>query len=489
MRPLPAAWAILLLAAAGPAAAGPRVTLRMENATLHQVFRRLQSTTGLQFRSQDGAGDDNFKDPAAARRITVDWKEATLGRVIRDLCASFALSASAMGDGGYWFRPGALPRRAEVAVDGVAFSVGGISQQESILLIPGQAQPRVRRSLSLRLVCRAEGGDGDIVGSLTRLTLVDDRGRRYEPRLPAPGNEYAYGLPDERLRTVSIQPWVGEHPKRFQRIEGEVSVFERAEERRFVIPVPAKDVPLEQQLGPVRMVIRRLRTVGRRTEGQFRLSWPASVNVPLSGASAVRIFVRLDGGRMERVYTGYSSGVSDGGDREVDYSFNVEYDTPVTAVEIAAPSQSDPQRKLEFRLEDVVTPWGRPPKLRTAPLNMKPRPAQAVRRPGPRTLPEGYYSTEGGSLRLPDYTGARQGGSLAVQVSLSRRRPDGAWDAPRWVQLDAASEPLRLENLAPGTYRVKVTVWERHPDGNLHRLSAGDRAADVRIEKGVETRL
>lgn len=480
---------VLLAAACGPAAAGPRVTLRLENTTLHQVFRKLQNATGIQLRSQDGAGEPGYRDPTTARRTTVDWKNATMGRVVRDLCGSFGLTASPMGDGGYWFRPGALPRRGEVLVDGVAFSVGGISQQESISLTPGQPQPRVARSVSLRLVCRAEDGDGDIIGPLTRLAIVDDRGRSYEPRLATPGNEYAFGLPDERFRNISIMPWTGEHPGRFRRIEGELTVFERAEEQRFVIPVPAKDVPLEQQQGPLRLALRRARAAGRRLEAQFRLKWPAGVNVALSGGSAVRIFTRLEDGRMERVYSGYNVTSGDGADREVDYAFTVEYDTPVTAVEVAVPLQSGPQRKVAFRLENVITPWGRPPKFRMQPLNLKPRPAPAARRSRTGGLPESYFSLQGGTLVLPPYAQARQDGSLAAQVSLSRRRANGTWDPPRWVQLDTQSDSLRLENLTPGAYRVKVTLWERKPDGSLRRLPAGDRAAEVRILKGTETKL
>src|SRR4051812_27297255 len=141
------AWLLLLLCLAGrPAAAGPRITMDLDGATLDQAFRRLQERTGLVFRSQDGAGDPGYKDLPGAKRVRFVWKEATLGRVVRDLCGSFGLTASAMGDGGFWFRPGALPKRPEVSVDGVAFSVGGISQSEVLTVVPGVDAPQVQRS-------------------------------------------------------------------------------------------------------------------------------------------------------------------------------------------------------------------------------------------------------------------------------------------------------------------------------------------------------
>ena len=42
---------LFLFLAARPAAAGPRITLELDGATLDQAFRRLQEKTGLVFRS------------------------------------------------------------------------------------------------------------------------------------------------------------------------------------------------------------------------------------------------------------------------------------------------------------------------------------------------------------------------------------------------------------------------------------------------------
>jgi hypothetical protein len=319
--------------------------------------------------------------------------------------------------------------------------------------------------------------------------IEDDRGRRYEPQLSTSGNDYGYGLPDERLRSVSIQSWTGEHPRQFRSIEGELSVFDRAEEHRFVVPIPARILPLDRQLGPVRLSVRKLRTAGRRTEAQFRLSWPTGVSVPLSGASTVRVYLRLEN-RLERVYAGYNAALGDGGEWNAEYTFNAEYETPTTALEVAVPVRSGPERKVAFRLENIVTPFGRPPRFRTAPLNMKPRPpVRTGQRSGLPGLPEEYVSPDGGALRLPSISGARMGETVSVQVSLSRRRPDGSWAAPRWVQLEGGSEPLRLESLAPGVYRVRMIAWGRRADGSLRRLPGGERKAEVTIARGTEAKF
>jgi hypothetical protein len=482
-------WGAVVLAilVGAPAFAGPRVTVRSENASLHQILRSLYDATGLQFRSQDGAGEEGYKEPAGARRIKVDWKEAPLGLVVREVCAAFDLTPLSLGDGGYWFRPGVLPKRTEVTADGVAFSVSHISQSESLSFTPGQEKPATQRSLSLRVNCRAEGGDGDIIGPLTRLTLTDENGKAQEARLSTSSYEGSYGLPDERVRSIYLQ-WAGEHAKRLQRIEGEVALYERAEERRFVLPFPAKEPVPDQQQGPIRLKVAKLNVVDRRTEARFRLEWPADTDVPLYGASSVRVLLRLEGGKTQRVYGGIGSGTEDGV-KYAQFDYNVQFDATPTAMEVLVPVRTGNGRKVAFRIENVVMPFGRPPKVRLEPLNMKPRPPATGSRTRPSDVPEAYYDAAGGSLRLPPVPHQTQDESLQIQVGLSRQNTNGSWTANRWVQLEASAEALRLEKLAPGKYRVRLTYWKRQQDGTLKRLPMPEKVSVVEIRKGAEARL
>lgn len=475
----------LTLLSALPAAAGPRVTLKLERASLHQIFLQLRSRTGLQFRSQDGTGEDAYKEPAGAKQVKVEWKDETLGRVIREICAAFDLSAQSMGDGGYWFRPGSLPKRSEVLSGGVAFSLGGISQSESATVTPGTEQPRVQRYTYLRLVCRAEEGDGDLIGALTKFSVTDEAGKVQEVPKAVIRLDSSYGLPDERMRSIGLN-WQGEHPKRLAHVDGELELFDRVEEHRLVVAVPAKTLPVEQQLGAAKISVKKLTTEGRRTECRFTVEWPSNVEVPLNGPGMLRTLLRLENGKTERVWLSSFVQPETPLTRSVQCEFTAEFSSPVASMEILVPTRQSSGKKVSFRIENAVMPFGRSLQLRLAPLNLKVRPTIAGSAGGRRGVPEPFYSRDGGALRVPTPGIREEDAGVEVQVGLSRQAQDGTWSPIRWSQYAATSEPLRLEKLAPGRYRIRVTYWQRRTNQPLKHMSIPDRTAEVVIRKGAE---
>src|SRR5206468_3527535 len=84
--------------------------------------------TRMHFREQSGAGTRGYREPAGGKRAKVDWKDASLGLVVRQLCTAYGLQVSSMGDSGYWFSPGELPKRSEVLANGVGFAVTYVNQ-------------------------------------------------------------------------------------------------------------------------------------------------------------------------------------------------------------------------------------------------------------------------------------------------------------------------------------------------------------------------
>ena len=481
-----ASIAALLLCAA-PAQAGPRVTLKLENATLHEAFRQLSRQTGLQFRSQDGAGDEDYKDPVGAKRSRFDWKNAPLGAVIRELCGAYGVSASAMGDNGFWFQPGPLPKRREVVKDGIAFSIPSISQSESLLLIPGQPKPRVTRGLSIRLAARAEDGDGDVIGPISRLTVTDAGGRTIDATASGT-SESGYGLPDERYRSIYI-PWPAEHAPRLQRIEGEMTLYSQVQEQRFAFPVPLKGGPEEQQSGPVKVKVTKLTHTDRQFSSSFRLTWGKETEVAVFGNGSVRLLAKFEDGRTERIYPQVNQGEL-GGERYAQFELNVSYGKAPALLEVLVPTRTSTGKKIAFRIDDVLLPFGKPLKPRTQPLGMKPRDARGFPRLANRFLPRSFYDSEGGTLLVPPPGAPDPERTTQAVVGISRRNGDGSWTATRWVQVDLGDDAARLPYLSPGTYRLRLQYWQRGDEGTSpRRLPLPERSATVQIQAGKEIAL
>ncbi len=471
-----------------PALAAPRVTLKLEGSTLHGTLKELQRQTGMQFRSQDGAGDEEFKEPIGARKARFEWKGTPLGVVIRDVCGAYGLTASAMGDSGFWFQPGLVAKRNEVLKDGIAFSVSSVTQSETRQIIPGQPKPRIQRNLSMRLVCRAENGDGDVIGPLTRLQITDVAGKTVD--LPSGNvNDGGYGLPDERSRSVSL-PWQGELPKRLLRLEGELTLFNQVQEHRFSYPLGA-GLPPASQSGPVRAEVTQIRQEGRQTRASFKLSWPKDTEVAVYGSSAVRVLLKFETGRTERVYSSIQQ-AEEAGQRTAKFDLNASHEKLPIALEILVPSRTANGRKVAFTLENLTLPFGKPFTPRLQPLAMKARDQRFTRRPGGRGIPGLLYDSSGGTVLVPS-PGAVAEPDTPVQalLALSRQLSDGSWSGSRWVTVDvgteAGDEAARLPYLAAGNYRVRLQYWQRATEKTpAKRIAIPERAATLTVQAGQD---
>lgn len=484
--------ALVMAAALGvsPAAASPRVTLAMESATFHEVIRKLQELTSFTFTSADGAGHRAFQDPPNARRIRVEWKDMPLGLVLRDLCGRFGQNVVSNGDNGFWFQPGALAKRKEVLSGGIAFSLGAIQQLDQTAVVPGGAAPRFQRTLHLSLICRALDGEGDVISGLKRMVLVDEGGKSHQPTAVLPAQDWA-ALPDERSRPITVH-WQGEHARRLQRIEGELNAYSRLDEHRWTVPLEGSSppvAPLEKELGPVSARIGVLRVAGRSVQTEIRLEWPDDADVTVRGPAAVRVFVKLDNGKYQRLHGAVKSGEVPSGaaeSRTLSMELLGQCESSPVALEVRVPVRAGPMRAIPFRLENILLPFGQPLTLRTEPLGEK-VPALPGRSDGLAETPPALADLPGGTLVAEVPVAARKS-HLAATLSLSRKMEDGRWSAFRWVRVPVESETVRLEGLRPGIYRVRLRCdLPGEPRGA--NFQAVDRTEEVRIELRGLTRV
>src|SRR5207244_7658792 len=80
---------VLLLAACAPGRAAQRTSLSLSSVTLHEALLRIRAQLGWDLRGPSGEGTDFYEQADNAPRASFNWRNATLGKVCRDLGEAF----------------------------------------------------------------------------------------------------------------------------------------------------------------------------------------------------------------------------------------------------------------------------------------------------------------------------------------------------------------------------------------------------------------
>jgi hypothetical protein len=483
---------LLLLAGAPSAGAAPRVTLRLENGSLHQYLRALSRQAGVEFQSPEGAGSEDYRDPPNAARASLAWENAPLGRAVRDVSASFGLSIATADGALYRVEPAVRSRPPAVTAGGVQFSLLGLRQREGLTAIPGAAGPEVRRTVSLALRCRAEDGSGELLGSVSRLALIDASGARHEARLPLVPDHSAAAAPDERIREVAFA-WDGPHAASLQAIEGELTRYTTSREERLSLKLSAggspTPLPSVQEFGGASAQV----TAVEWDDGEFRaraaVEWKPEAAVASGGPDGVRFTLLTSDGRRGPVPAGASFSVSPEGLRRLDFTLVSHPEAEPRELIVTVPVRSGRGASVPFRIENVAAPFGKPQTFRLAPMNVRPpvTAAEPARTVGVAVMAP-FRDLEGGTLCLPGLAGPADAWG-EVAVGLSRRGEDGSWSPVRWQRVEVSADAPVLERVAPGAYRVRLRYFRRLEDGSLRRDPSLDREGTATVRKGAAADL
>jgi hypothetical protein len=468
----------MVLLIAGPALAGPRLTLTLQDATLHQTLKAVRERTGLFLRGSDGEGLSEWEDPPDARRASFNWSGAPVGRVIRDICRSYGLTGwGTESGGGYIFQRGTLPDADDGPASGLAGRVRHAGQAESFRVTPGHPGDGLRRSISLGLSVRVVTGEAYRLGPLRRLTLVDEQGNSHDLRVDEKRKPSEDRLPDEADYHVS-GPWPYAQPARLKSIQGEVAMYAAAVGHRVTLPLAA-NTPHEVREGPIILRLRDVRTAGEESVVAYRLEWPADVELILDGAGSVVSRLKDSSGAYHFLQGRPGVRTTPDGSRFADLQARVQLAGAKPAVlELQLWARGRQDGTATFRIEDVTLPLDRElPKPNAEP---EARVISSRRPPPGPEAPEAYRDLAGGILSVPAPAAVPVG---RVLVGLSRRQGN-VWSPLRWVELRYVGEPLPVPSIAAGTYRVQLRYSRSLPDGSLRPVRAHDRTVTVTIARG-----
>lgn len=433
---------LLVVAVAAPSWAAPRLTLRLENVTLHETLRQLQAFYGLRITAADGAGTNAYAEPAGAARSSFQWQGAGIGSVLRDVGAQFSQRVTTRADGSLFLQPGAPPEPGlTLNREGVVISLRRVRQSESRSRAASAGQSEVRRSIELSLEIHPTDGDPDLLYGVENLRARDQAGRE----LPAaasqrrPSGLALGGFPDEWPITAAFGGFEG-GSRQLNSVQGEVVLYREAATHRVEVRVSEMKPGGEWEAGPA-----RLRLPAGEANGltHFFLAWPREVEIDggSAGSSAgVNLFARVADGRLTRLPISFGGlSVEEHGEHSAEFTLR----TPQSAQGAATlvwdiTTHSRPERRVPF---------------------------QFVQIPLPLIDSGGTTAGHSGLLLTVPASVSSQAGQLTVGYS---RLQGKVWGATRWTTLDTddRGEAL-LDGIPPGGYRLQVTFRPRDGRGNL----------------------
>ncbi|MFN3651459.1 MAG: hypothetical protein ACK47B_17930 [Armatimonadota bacterium] len=480
-----------------PAAALPRVTLKLEGVGVHEALRRVSSETGWRLALDDVDVNDpqpRARPEKAGATASFDWSNAPLGKVCRDLAAAYGYAFEAEELETHEVRFFAPEQKAPAApkwaarVPGLTCYVGEIARTETRVLTPEGED--LEAETSVRLHVRPDDADPDAIRAIENLRVTDDRGKVLELE-PVRRNWWGE-RPDEWVSEVyldELRPRV----RRIARLDGEVVLYRVVETRRLEVPVRGQTLPLDRSLQPLEINISRLEYSPTVPFGRLGVAleatWPAEgpdLVTDLEEQGWPAPAVRLSSGKL--VTPDWRAVIFPRQDRQVaqvDISLRVSPDDPPQALVWDMVVRSQPSQRVPFSIQDIPLPGGRgaPEPAPEAP------PARGKPNLDPQAPPVGEAITGLAGAVLIDDRPAVQG---ELAVGLRKKNGDGGWGPVRWryLPLDRNGQ-ARLEGVAPGEYRVVREYRTRGADGRLQPASGKWAPVEVtvQIERGKVTPL
>jgi hypothetical protein len=430
------------------AAAQPRSTLKLDGVILRDALREIQKDSAWEFYiDHQPVADTHTEGPQA--RASFDFRDASLGKICRDLGAAYGYIPRRWGNRQINFESGKeKPRPSQHQFSRGGFSIVPVKVSRSLQadLDLGLERPIVQRTGSVALTVHPEQGDPDVIRGLENVQVITDQG----PARSA-GDEmlqrrnWSYNRVDEWDVTVPFTE-VPPGARRIKLLTGEIVAYRSVKWAKAEIPFPPPEAPFEREVGPVRIAVSRIEhSPATGVKVQFEASWPLGTRLlGLDGEESAAPNLRLRSGQSVAMNWTAEGADEEEGLRKTKMECVVdqfEPDNPPAALVWDFTLQADPSLRIPFRLENVLLPA---------------LPGDQPVSPGPAETPR--TGTIAGAVLLGDAPATA--GELAF--GLSRRGADGSWGPVRWQTVDVDGRGIgRVENLAPGAYRVQRTFRTR----------------------------
>jgi hypothetical protein len=466
---------LLALICAPAGTENPKVSLKLDNATLTEAAAQLSKASGIQvevYQPELPAGAQPRPMPAQDVRASFAWSNITFGRALRQLCDTYNVRPNRR-IGVYLLHPsfaaaaGPPPKRVGlVEKNGMRLFARSVYIHESRgANFIGDNPPFNNSQLSLQISCELGDGDAETIAGVQNVTAKDDLGNLLASQERASYGGYSDGAyPDEWTGGVSLP---SPHPKakKLQWLEGDLMAYQSVKALRVELPLPEPGRNARKQVGEMIFVVSQYQPAAREADEEEGLP-RIGLNAQRSGPSMrVRVYTPVSGiasrsgwgyqpvmaGATGKLYTPNmrsSSGWGNGQFQLSDMSlvFPSGDDQPVKLIWDLV-ERSEPVKLFSFRMTDIPLP---------APDVFVPRQKAPPPAPGQPAPPadQPYYQKGGGTLVTRTQFQDRPAGEGILQIGLAPRTATG-WGTLRWTEVPVSPDgTARLEDIKPGAYRL-----------------------------------
>ncbi len=418
---------LLIMTLASMGVDAHEITLETKRVTLGEAVEELQKQTGFEYRVAVP------KEIEQARR-ELQWRRAPLSRALNELSEAFGCDIFSVDSSGFFIIPAQKVEKKELPV--------GPYRLRAAPLVPLNEEGQVQ--LTLVFAAPDDERMEAVAGLAGDLRVLDSFGRSLLPPNPM-------GIRRTTASRVRLTeywhrlqiPLRDGRAARLRSVSGSLLLYRRVVPLRFEFPVAGppdavRPQPLKQE--GVETRLEKWSGEGREFAATTLLSWQESDTRELVGRGISRTpqpYLIDAGGRVYRDFR-----VNRVRRQEVEGRMVQEQSVRFEGVE-APPARlvyelflrEDPSATLPFRLTDLSLP-----NAATTPFKPELRP---------------FFVEPGGGLvfQVRDRNGKPLEGEVAL--ALSRREEEG-WSGWRWFEtVTTADGTLRIENLRPGTYRVR----------------------------------
>lgn len=493
---------------ADPQSSGGRITLRLQEVTLAEVAAAITAACGVRI------------DPSAVlstrtgERASFAWDNASLDRVLRELCGRFRCGCGAGLAGEYRLYPAVAGPRSPIRFtgEGVTVFLTGVARNESQRqqLVGGvRRQDAGQQDVSVSLLVDLGEERADLLARIEGLIAVDDLGNRLLERFP--WGEMGKTYPSQRFGLYQL-PLADGRARTLASVEGTLVLFRRGfggpplelpypgpgasarhskgeewlqvSRSRPAAPVPAELFARDHPDLPATLLAHR---AFEAEEGPSLVMEARQADDPVNPEASQTFRTPRAIGRSGASYPGRSGG---GGSRSAD-GWTELFTT------VSFPGAEEPLEKLvwDFRAREQVV-LRLPIRLTNLPLPaLDALPVQQELRmvppsypplPLPSTPPAPFFRPGGATLRseVRLLSSAAPAGRLRVGLAA----PSGPAAPVRWseVPVTAAGAAL-LEGIAPGRYRVlRQYVMAYDSNAPLERQSMSPAGRWLNSEVVVE---
>ena len=225
----------------GAAGLKMRVTAEIKDAAIDAAAEKLAKALGGRIVLHDhltGYSENWVLD--RTRRATLSWKDAPVGRVIRDFCRAYHCMLSRGSENTYGLWPYLPPRAGLHSAGGYRFEVERAYYQSP------------SSSLHLWISVSADSGDGAALAPLVeKIRVVDEGGRQVDWSVAGLDRS---DYPDTRTSIIHMG-WQQPAPQRLKSVEGVVRVYRTVRRVEVELPFPRGEEETKGQGGGVSVTL------------------------------------------------------------------------------------------------------------------------------------------------------------------------------------------------------------------------------------------